>query len=71
MIEIILFFTLQSHVVCISMWSIVCDIFIFGIFVSFITWNLLYCGQLLDEKKLQKIDNLYKDFETPDAASKV
>ncbi|KAJ7392067.1 Nucleolar protein 58 [Desmophyllum pertusum] len=27
--------------------------------------------KLLDEKKLQKIDNLYKDFETPDAASKV
>lgn len=27
--------------------------------------------KLLDEKKLQQIDNLYKDFETPDAASKV
>lgn len=27
--------------------------------------------KLLDEKKLQKIDNLYKDFETPDAASKI
>ena len=30
-----------------------------------------YYDQLLDEKKLQQIDNLYKDFETPDAASKV
>lgn len=27
--------------------------------------------KLLDEKKLHKIDNLYKDFETPGAASKV
>ena len=37
------------------------------------TYNqmLLCYDQLLDEKKLQQIDNLYKDFETPDAASKV
>lgn len=37
------------------------------------TYNqmLLCYDQLLDEKKLQQIDDLYKDFETPDAASKV
>ena len=33
-----------------------------------IMWNY---SQLLDEKKLQKTDNLYKEFETPDGASKV
>ncbi len=27
--------------------------------------------QLLDEKKLQQVDDLYKEFESPDAASKV
>lgn len=27
--------------------------------------------QLLDEKKLQKVDDLYKEFETPEKASKV
>jgi len=25
----------------------------------------------LDEKKLKEVDNLYKDFETPEAASNV
>ena len=36
-----------------------------------LTKSLRCYDQLLDEKKLQQIDNLYKDFETPDAASKV
>ena len=27
--------------------------------------------QLLDEKKIQQVDDLYKDFESPDAASKM
>ena len=31
----------------------------------------LFAFQLLDEKKIQKADDLYKDFETPEAASKV
>lgn len=27
--------------------------------------------QLLDEKKLQQVDNLFEDFKTPEQASKV
>lgn len=27
--------------------------------------------QLLDERKLQEVDDLYRDFETPETASKV
>ena len=30
-----------------------------------------YPVQLLDEKKLRKVDDLYKSFETPEGASKV
>lgn len=33
--------------------------------------NLIMCLQLLDEKKLKEVDNLFEDFETPEAASKV
>ena len=31
----------------------------------------MHALQLLDEKKLQEVDDLYKDFESPDAASKM
>lgn len=42
--------------------------------VSFAQWQIfVFCGlfQLMDEKKLQKVDDLYRSFETPEDASKV
>jgi hypothetical protein len=34
-------------------------------------WKIISDLQLQDEKKLRETENLYKDFETPEAASKM
>lgn len=49
-----------------SMWNLTSNNFKLFNFPSFLCWK-----QLLDEKKLKEVDNLYLEFESPENANKL